>query len=517
MARKNLLSKLELKDYNNRLEGILEKKEFSVQVKNLLLSMFYKIEVGYKDYACVKQIKQSKESFMENLMHIIKEKCETIELIRPKEEDNAKEKHFYTNCDKKKIECYPNEASLLHALLDMEDNFFFIPNKEEAIKEPLESLLISGHEIDQKEVITNFDGWAWNNSIDKSDINNIEAYTVYELLRILMGNDFLEEWRKDNKNERNYLAEIREFKEFYDGLCRISLIQNSQEKDEKKKVRENLKKLKEELKQMEDKTQFLKETYDIKKKASETIKQLDQIINNKSLLAKEFTVRNEKLSDDEKIFSVSNLVEILQKERVAQMNELKKCNYILEPKNYIERIKSIEEQIEIIEKVKLTRTSQKEEEKAILDLQNKFLESIKQKIVRISNDKEMKNFIYSFRYYIYMPIKYKGSISIIKDIPELQEEVNESFKRLITKACKMKCLPIINKDINYNYDIMKKIIDTKIISLDEIYIEMKKTKQNIELQVFDGETLDRKETLIRDKEKDKDFCIKFEKRLKLFV
>ena len=46
MEKKKILSKLNFKDYNNEVEEILEKKSFSSNVKNLLLSMFYKIEVA---------------------------------------------------------------------------------------------------------------------------------------------------------------------------------------------------------------------------------------------------------------------------------------------------------------------------------------------------------------------------------------------------------------------------------------------------------------------------------------
>ena len=48
MTKKEFFSKL--KNYNNELEQVLEKKEFSSDIKNLLLGMFYKIEVSYKDY-----------------------------------------------------------------------------------------------------------------------------------------------------------------------------------------------------------------------------------------------------------------------------------------------------------------------------------------------------------------------------------------------------------------------------------------------------------------------------------
>ena len=50
---KDIFSKI-IKDYNNELEIILEQKAFSSDVKNLLLSMLYKIENAYEDYKKVK-------------------------------------------------------------------------------------------------------------------------------------------------------------------------------------------------------------------------------------------------------------------------------------------------------------------------------------------------------------------------------------------------------------------------------------------------------------------------------
>lgn len=40
-----------LKDYNNLLEEILDRKTFSSIAKNLYLSMIYKLEIAYKDYS----------------------------------------------------------------------------------------------------------------------------------------------------------------------------------------------------------------------------------------------------------------------------------------------------------------------------------------------------------------------------------------------------------------------------------------------------------------------------------
>ena len=49
-----IFSKITSNEYNNRLEKILDNKPFDENVKNLLLSMLYKIENGYNDYIKVK-------------------------------------------------------------------------------------------------------------------------------------------------------------------------------------------------------------------------------------------------------------------------------------------------------------------------------------------------------------------------------------------------------------------------------------------------------------------------------
>ena len=47
--KENLLGKIVQKDYNNELEKDIETKDFDEVVKNLLLSIFYKVEISYKD------------------------------------------------------------------------------------------------------------------------------------------------------------------------------------------------------------------------------------------------------------------------------------------------------------------------------------------------------------------------------------------------------------------------------------------------------------------------------------
>ena len=56
-----------LKDYNYILDQMLEKKNFSEDAKNLLLSMIYKIETSYKDYSQIKGIFQKQNDFIDEI------------------------------------------------------------------------------------------------------------------------------------------------------------------------------------------------------------------------------------------------------------------------------------------------------------------------------------------------------------------------------------------------------------------------------------------------------------------
>ena len=69
--KENLLGKIVQKDYNNELEKVIETKDFDEDVKNLLLSIFYKVEVSYKDYKKVKRNVESQQEYIEKLLKII--------------------------------------------------------------------------------------------------------------------------------------------------------------------------------------------------------------------------------------------------------------------------------------------------------------------------------------------------------------------------------------------------------------------------------------------------------------
>ena len=116
----NIFSKISSNEYNNRLEQILETKQFDEAVKNLLLSMLYKIESGYKDYSIAKINAETKEDFMEKILYIVKEDCKQIQIVTPKtkEAEPIEETNEVCKIDAKhgEILVYANENDLLYSL-----------------------------------------------------------------------------------------------------------------------------------------------------------------------------------------------------------------------------------------------------------------------------------------------------------------------------------------------------------------------------------------------------------------
>ena len=190
---KDIFSKI-IKDYNNELEIILEKKAFSSDVKNLLLSMLYKIENAYEDYKKVKVNVCEKKQFVEEILETIKEKCGEIEIIKPLSEEGKNLYENNINCivdkENKKIKTFQNEKSILDAILQMRQQDIQLNEKYELIEKPIKELLKIGNNMNSLEVIRDFNGWSWD--ITTIEMKNIIYNKVYQLLIILVGSKIID-------------------------------------------------------------------------------------------------------------------------------------------------------------------------------------------------------------------------------------------------------------------------------------------------------------------------------------
>ena len=162
-----------LRDYNNELEEILEKKTFSSNAKNLLLSMIYKLEICYRDYDQVKVYSLNKNEFFSNILNVIKNYCDNVKIVEPNSVDaellKKNDVEALTNSNERSMLIYPTEQSILYALCDIEPKYFYI--KENFIfKNVFQRILVDGYKQNTMEIFENFNGWSWdiNRDITKS-------------------------------------------------------------------------------------------------------------------------------------------------------------------------------------------------------------------------------------------------------------------------------------------------------------------------------------------------------------
>ena len=186
MGREEFLSKLNMRDYSNKLEKIIDKKAFSMDTKNLLLNMFYKMESAYEDYNRVKVDTMAKRDMLEEMLGIIETDCKFIELAKPtqsKKEILEQRKNVAVQKERKVVS-YPNERDLIHAIYSIKRSKFEVLSKYNITKNGIENLLNSGNNDNNSEIIRDFDGWSWNVAI--SDIEDLNLNLVYQNIQMLV-------------------------------------------------------------------------------------------------------------------------------------------------------------------------------------------------------------------------------------------------------------------------------------------------------------------------------------------
>lgn len=494
MEKNKILAKLniDIRNYNNELEKILESKLFSYDVKNLLLSMLYKIENAYKDYETVKVETLSKKEYIENILRIIREKALKIFLVKAgtSEAKELEDNNVSYKVDKNngEIVCFQNELSILTALLKLDETNVKFNAVYDYQEEPLKAMINQGKLDSQLETIRDFNGWSWD--IATKDIIDIEYNFLYQNLLLLYGINFKD---RDNKFF-NILIK--------NAIQKYILIENNKEYKEKF---ESIKREKNErLELFENKKEFLNQITAEKKKYTKEIEKIDKILNDNELLKKEYYSRNERLPNREKIFSVSYLVGILDKERIKLLEKIDECNKIILPKEFVEQKQQIKNETEFLNSISM---GIKREE--IAQICKEFLEKIKTEVSKINeeNKDELINWIYKIRYYRYIPI---NKNEYIKDIKELDESFEKLIKQIIKKAQNLKIWDTFSENFNLTYQILKEIFNTRIIQLEGINIIFRYENNVLYVEYYDDTIIDSTKKIEID-------SVKIKKKVKLFI
>lgn len=484
MEKSKIFSKLNIKDYNNALEKILDKKVlYTLDAKNLLLSMLYKVENAFLDYQTVKIEVPSKREFIEHLINTIEQECLEIKVIKPITEDDVElnqekktqeqlllekaKKNYVIDRENGKIICYQNELSLLEAICDMGLEKNKILALYSYCQNALDEMLVSGKIMHQEEVVRDFNGWSWDATI-QNEID-IKYQLLFQSFILLKGQHFLV---KEN------------FSEIERKINQLSLaIYVDKNPEESSKIADILTQKEEKLVLFEDKKKFIQTVTDSKKECNKKIEKIDRILNDTVLLKKEYQQRNAKLPNKEKIFSISHLVDQLEKERKELLNQLQEYNRMIGPKEFVKEKQITEEEVQFLQGV-FQKEKRKEE---YIEVCQSFIKYAKKIISSLEDRDSIISWMYKIRYYHFLPFNCQEKL---KDIKQLEDSFKSVIELLIKKAYKCKLLEEFTQQEEVRYFVLKEIFTTKMINLENIYIECLYEKPKLTIQYYDTDVLE---------------------------
>lgn len=507
MPKEAIFSKLKLKDYDNELEKILEEKGFSGDVKNLLLSMLYKIQTGYEDYETVKRDVISKKQLCENINKMIQETTFDFTILRPNQTSHAlkgsKKAEYNINLVTRKMEIYPNEQSALNAIYGVEQQQLQLQKQYESIKEALSQFFFQGRSMDHIEMIRDFTGWTWSCNAD--EIQNVKYNLFYQNIRILLGNSFLEEMIQNEEYVVDYIELLQNrlieqygkklAHDFFYLLVKLVLQEylkhNPQQKQDWKEKR---KKVQDKAKKLENKANYLEELSLKKKQDLKRIQQLDQLLSSKKQLEQEFIKRNEMADDKTKLFSIQHLVRILKKEKEALHEEITDLTKQMDPKILSKTEEWVKNSVCFLEDLDLEEKEEsKKEENDMVLLQKIFLDCCKIKTQKIEFKKDLIDMIYHMRYYHLIPIEKNKQV---KDKKQWDTKRRQVLELLYDKAKEGKVVAKITEQEEMNFVIFSTLLEMRNIDLGAVEVEVIKVQQGqVQANYYDGETKEASKTI----------------------
>lgn len=504
MDKEKIIRKLKMKDYNEKLEEILANKTFSKDAKNLLSSMLYKVENSYEDYKKTKVEVPSKNEFLEELITIIGNDCKEIEIAKINSEENSipQGKKSITIKEEQKIVTYQNELALLKAIYELNTNKF---NKEtDELAEKLVLLALSdGEQTSKAEIIRDFDGWSWN--VMTSEIENYIPNLIYQAIVYLLGYNTLNQNKNIGLKDLEMLLKEKYKTPLVEKIIKSAtsvsisnyIKSNAEEKRALRKIKRDLQKR---LKLMEDKKTYIEEITNQKKKYVKEIEKIDKYINDDIELKTEYIRQNERLPQDQRVFSLSDFSEKIEARRDFLENEIKSLTEKLKPQNFVKEKEKVEKKLNLIKEI-----SEENIEKITKEYIELVLKAINSQIEKLETKKEIIDKIYVLRY-----LKLINVDEEIKAGDLCAKQFENVEKRLITTGCNLKVLNIFSHDIAENYKIYKNIFNTKIIDLDSAYIEI--SKENF-VRIYDENSLEKEEK----NSKFKELIVRYNKKTKLFI
>lgn len=479
----SLFSKL--KDYNAELDDVLDNKYFSSNVKNLLLNLVYKLEISYKDFEIVKKCVRSKEDFLNELIETIRLYCDNVKTVEP-DTDQAKmlirhKVRAVTNEKERSILTYPTEVALLYAISDISPKYFYM-DQSILIKNRFQNALVNGYNYNNIEILKDFSGWSWDRTYDKN-FEYIDNLIYYNLL-VMLGEKFLYEWRTYGSTRRNFIEELAEYIKVFTGdeeyiKSLYKLLYASSKGKEKENLDEELKLKIKELKKIENRTKYLENSKAIKIKLSSKVEKINLVLTDDKLLKKQIEKINAK--SDKKIKSVKAYKKYLITERAKMLKEIERISFILKPINFIAYKQGLKDVTSLYGSITDYETT-------LVESQKYFLEFLYKRLLKMKTRDEIIDVIYQLRYYRKLKV---SKDTTIDEYEEIEIAFDKVLKKAVTMLCKLGAMKIFCMDINLNFEIIKYILDTKIMKLEQIKIVFTQDLEGIIIKVYDKDIFEK--------------------------
>lgn len=508
-----MLEKFIKKDRNEELEKILEEKNIEEQAKNLLQGILYKVEVSYKDYKKAKVTGTSEAEYVEEILRNIQKRCNQIKIVKLSEklEDEEIQKELEKNkfyIGEKEILSYPIEEKILYAIEKKSNNKKIVNNKYGIVTVPLSNLINTGKNIDRVEPLRDFNGWSWTTI--KTEVENIRANLIYQSLRMILGEEFLNSWCQDTDGIIDYIIIMREqlttkygeilAEQIEENLFKIAIINEIEENPKyKSEIIEQLEGINQQIKKYENTQEYIQDFTDRKKKATKEIKEIEKILSQESKLKQEYEKRNANVPIQQKIFSIKVLKQQLTDRKQQLLNEIEECNYNLNPMNYVNEKNNAKNKKEFFE---IINFNEKQKENLMIDFVKSILNCFEVMIPKIEEPEKITELIYMLRYFMLLPFNKTESI---KDVQQLQENIIRAEQKLIQVAVEKKVITKVP------IEIMKHVFETRIILLEELYYKVTQEFEKYYVQIFDENISEEKFEIIPTEK------IKTNRKIKIFI
>lgn len=523
----NFLDKIVKKDYNNKLEEVLEQKRFSEHTKSLLLNMLYKIEGAYSDYQKVKRDVETKEKFIKDIISIIQNDCNMIDVISPTSSRSQElgRRAYIIDKSQKIIKCYPVERRMMYAISKMGKKDYIIDGeKYPAFAKQLSDLINIGKNINTVEPLRDFNGYSW--STIPSEIESIEHNLVYQNLGILVGYSLLNDWVKQEEFISDYMLLFRKSLSKYYGETNSKKIENLVIKSamlldakfngqNRRQTDNNNQDVLKQLNILHDKHNFTESISIRKKEINNKIRYIDRILNDNNLLQSELNRRNNPLPEPYKITDLNEWKNLLIQERTKELSKIETLNKLLLPQNFIKYQKELEERENYVKFFENTDVDS-ELHTVMLELQKEFLECFEQKIKNAQTKTDVEELMYQFRYYV---LQNFSKNKLIYEVDELYESISKTLRALVDRMKEEGIVGEFSKIPELELKIFQEIFTIRTINLDNIDVTITKDKEtgNIYMYIYDDEEVEKRANLgtLNDGIKNK-LGVRLGKRVRVF-